>query len=212
MKIAFIGAGNVGRALATSSIRAGHAVTITATDVEKAAAVADELGATPARSNREAAEAAEAVVLAVPYEAIDEVLNEIADAVAGKIVVDVTNRVDPSDWGATIDGTSAAEEIRSRVPEARVVKAFNTLFASQQADPVVEGVELDAFVAGDDEDAKRSVLELARSIGSRPIDAGPLRMARALEAMAQLNIMLNMQNQWSWESGWKLVGPSGSAA
>jgi 8-hydroxy-5-deazaflavin:NADPH oxidoreductase len=212
MKIAFIGAGNVGRALATSSIRAGHAVTITATDVEKAAAVADEVGATPARSNREAAEAAEAVVLAVPYEAIDEVLNGIADVVAGKIVVDVTNRVDPSDWGATIDGSSAAEEIRSRVPEARVVKAFNTLLASNQADPVVEGVELDALVAGDDRDAKRSVLELARSIGLRPIDAGPLRMARALEAMAQLNIMLNMQNQWSWESGWKLVGPSGSAA
>ena len=89
-----------------------------------------------------------------------------------------------------------------------MVKAFNTAFASRQADPVVEGVALDAFIAGDDDQAKQAVAELAASIGFRPIDAGPLVMARALEAMALLNIMLQIRNNWPWQAGFKLVGPT----
>jgi 8-hydroxy-5-deazaflavin:NADPH oxidoreductase len=73
-----------------------------------------------------------------------------------------------------------------------VVKAFNTVFAVRQADSVVDGVHLDGLVAGDDDAAKRQVLELVGSVGLRPIDAGPLSMARALEAMAVLNIMLQL--------------------
>jgi predicted dinucleotide-binding enzyme len=75
-------------------------------------------------------------------------------------------------------------------------------------DPFVEGIELDGFVAGNDEQAKAAVLELAGSIGLRPIDVGSIRMARALEALAVLNIALNMRHGWSWQSGWKLVGPT----
>jgi predicted dinucleotide-binding enzyme len=86
------------------------------------------------------------------------------------------------------------------------VKAFNTAFASRQADPKVDGTVIDAYVAGDDEQAKRQVLELAKSIGFRPIDAGPLVMARVLEGMALLNIMLQIRNKWPWQQGWKLVG------
>ena len=67
------------------------------------------------------------------------------------------------------------------------------------------------FVAGDDVDAKAAVLDLVRSIGFRPIDAGPLAMARALEAMAVLNMMLQIRNNWPWQAGWKLVGPTGNA-
>ena len=91
----------------------------------------------------------------------------------------------------------------------RVIKAFNTAFAARQADPVVDGVQLDGFVAGDDANARADVLELVRSIGFRPIDAGSLRMARALEAMAILNISLQIRNNWPWQTGWKLVGPTG---
>ena len=208
MDIAIIGAGNVGKALATSLTKAGDDIIITAADVEHAAASAEEVGARSAKSNREAVEGADAVILAVPYTAVDEVLAEIGDALAGKIVIDVTNRMDPSDPTATLDGTSASEQIQMKAPQARVVKAFNTVFATNQANPVVEGIELDGFVAGDDEEAKRAVLELVKSIGLRPLDAGPLAMARALEAMGLLNISLNARNNWTWQSGWKLVGPS----
>jgi NADPH-dependent F420 reductase len=208
MDIALIGAGNVGRALATSMTRAGHAVRISSADPEHAAALADEVGATATKSNTEAIEGAEAVVLAVPYEAVDDVTAEAGEALAGKIVVDVTNRMDPNDPGATLDGTSAAEQIQGKVSGARVLKAFNTVLASNQADPQLDGIQLDGFVAGDDDEAKRAILEVVSSIGLRPIDAGPLSMARALEAMALLNISMNARNGWSWQSGWKLLGPS----
>ena len=94
-------------------------------------------------------------------------------------------------------------------PNARVVKAFNTVFAAHQADPVVDGIHLDGFVAGDDGAAKEQVLGLVGSLGFRPIDAGALAMARALEGMAVLNISLNMTNGWPWQTGWKLLGPTG---
>jgi hypothetical protein len=87
-------------------------------------------------------------------------------------------------------------------------KAFNTILASRQADPMLDGIQLDGFVAGDDAAAKRQVLALVESLGFRPLDAGPLAMARALEGMGLLNIALNMANGWSWQTGWKLLGPT----
>jgi 8-hydroxy-5-deazaflavin:NADPH oxidoreductase len=208
MQIAIIGSGNVGKALAGSFTRAGHDVTLTASNPDHARDAAAQSGGRAAASNRDAAAAAELVVLAVHQPAVDGVLAELGDALAGKVVVDVTNRVDPANPGSTMDGSSAAEQIQARAPEARVVKAFNTAFASRQADPVVEGVALDAFIAGDDDPAKQAVAELAGSIGFRPIDAGPLVMARALEAMALLNITLQLRNNWPWQAGFKLVGPT----
>ena len=67
-------------------------------------------------------------------------------------------------------------------------------------------------MAGDDEDAKAAVLELVEDIGFNPVDAGGLAMARHLEGMAWLNISLQMKNGWSWQAGWKLVGPEGDAS
>jgi predicted dinucleotide-binding enzyme len=162
-----------------------------------------------ADSNQQAISAADVVVLAVPYPTVDAVLAEAGGALDGKVVIDTTNRVDPAAPGSTLDGTSSAEQIQARAPGAKVVKAFNTAFASRQADPVVDGVALDGFLAGDDEQAKRTVTELVDSIGFRPIDVGPLAMARALEALALLNIMLQIRNNWPWQAGFKLVGPTG---
>src|SRR3712207_711685 len=105
MEIAVIGAGNVGKALATTMVRAGHGVIITASDPDRAAAAAEEIGARAATSNREAVEGAEAVVLAVPYPAVHQALAEIGDAVNGKVLIDVTNRMDPNDPVATLDGS-----------------------------------------------------------------------------------------------------------
>jgi 8-hydroxy-5-deazaflavin:NADPH oxidoreductase len=205
MKIAIIGAGNVGRALAAASARAGHEVTISATSYDHAVEAANAAGAAAVRHNADAVDTAEVVILAVPASAHEQIANELRGQLAGKAVVDVANRPTPNPEGPA---TSIAEELQERLPEAAVVKAFNTAFASRQADPVVDGVAADGFVAGDEERAKAKVLELVKSIGFRPIDAGKLAVARTLEGAAWLNISLNMQNGWPWQSAWKLVGPT----
>ena len=212
MNIAIIGSGNVGRALATSAIRSGHTVTVSSASGDTAKKLAEETGAKAAASNRAAAEGAELVVLAVPYTAMVDVLDDLGPALAGKIVVDATNPLKADYSGLAIEGTSGAEEIQARLPQSRVVKAFNTQFASRQTDPRIAGLNVDGFVAGDDEEAKAVVLDLVKGMGFNPIDAGQLAMSRALEAMAFLNISLQIKNGWSWQAGWKLVGPEGDAS
>lgn len=207
MKVAIIGGGNVGTALATSFTRAGHDVVIASRDPEHAGAAATASGARAAASNVEAAQSADVIVLAVWADSVPELATEIAGATAGKTIVDVTNRIAFGADGPEIDTTTSnAETIAGLFPEASVVKAFNTLFASRQIDPVLDGVQLDGFVAGDDDAAKAAVLELATSIGLDPIDVGPLARARQLEGLAFLNMTLNIANSGSWQSGWKLVG------
>lgn len=203
MNIAIIGAGNVGTALAGALARAGHQVTISASHPAHAATAAEATGASSASSNKEAIAAGDIVILAVPGTAFDAIVSEIGSDLAGKVLVDVTNRPTPDPSGA---GTSAAEELQARVPDASVIKAFNTAFASRQADPVIGGVAADGFVAGDDDDAKRKVLALVESIGFRPVDAGSLAVARTLEGMAWLNISRNMQGG-TWQDTWVLLGP-----
>ncbi len=212
MNIAIIGAGNVGKALTGSALRTGHNVTVSSAGGASARALAQETGARAAASGREAVEGAELVVLAVPYTAIPDVLDKIGSALDGKIVVDATNPIKRDGSGLATEGTSGAEEIQARIPGARVVKAFNTQLAARQTDPTVSGLRVDGFVAGDDVEAKAAVLGLAEAIGFNPIDAGGLAMATYLEGMAWLNITLQMRNGWSWQAGWKLVGPDGDAA
>jgi NADPH-dependent F420 reductase len=209
MKVAIIGSGNVGKALAGSAVNAGHTVTLSANDPIHAEEAAKATKARAARSSNEAIRDAELVILAVPANKVDEVIGALGTELNGKVVVDVTNRINMKDPTATLDGTSNAEHIQKRVPSAHVVKAFNYAFASKMADPTVDGTNLDAFLAGDDKTAKSKVAQFAESIGFRPIDAGPLPMSRALEAMGVLNIQLQIQHGWPWQSGYKLVGPTG---
>jgi len=205
MRIGIIGAGNVGRALSTASVQAGHTVTVTSADDKEATQLASDLGVEKASSNSEAISKSDVVILAVPASAISSIAQEASDALRGKVVIDVTNRFEPEQ----MDGTSNAELTQQKVPDAHVIKAFNTILAANQSDPMEDGVQLDGFVAGDDPEAKKTVLEYVQSLGFRPIDVGPLTMSRALEAMGLLNISLNMQNRWPWQTGWKLVGPTG---
>lgn len=209
MKVAIIGSGNVGKALASSSKRAGHSVTLSSKDPSHAEAAASAIGTKSARSNAEAIRGADVIVLAVPANAVDQVINELRSELGGRIIIDVTNPLRADQPGLGASAGSLAEKIQKMVPEAKVVKAFNTAFASNQAEPTIDGQQLDGFYAGDDDAAKKTVSELVRSLGFRPIDAGPLAMALALEAMALLNINLNARNNWPWQSGWKLLGPSG---
>lgn len=208
MKIAIIGSGNVGGAIATAANNTGHEVTIADLEgTDTLAVLGNELGAATTNSNVDAVADSDIIVLAVPFGAVEEVIAGIADHVGDKIVLDVTNPLKADLSGLQTDGgTSGAELVQQQLPEARVVKAFNTVLAANQATPSVDGVQLDGFVAGDDADAKKHVLHLLEEIGFRPVDVGPLSTARYLEGMAFLNISLNAKNNGSWQSGWKLVG------
>ena len=208
MKLAIIGAGNVGGGLAAAAVNAGHDVTLSARDTQALAAAATDTGAHAASSATDAVTGADVVILAVPHGAVAGIVAGLGDALDGKTIVDATNPLNDSYSDLTTTGVSAAEVLAQQVPTASVVKAFNTIFASRHANPTEAGTPLDAFVAGDDAAAKSKVSQLAASLGYRVIDAGSLRMARSLEEMAFLNINLNAGNGWSWQSGWKLVGPT----
>lgn len=208
MKIAIIGTGNVGSALGSSFTKAGHEVTFAAQDTQKTQAVARELGASAAESPVEAAREADVIVLAVPFAAVEQVAAEVAPVAGGKVLVDVTNPLKTDYSGlATAGGPSAAERVAASAPGTKVVKAFNTLFSSVQADPGSTGTTPDGLLAGDDDAAKHTVAELEKSIGLRPVDAGTLAEASTLEALAWLNIGLQLRNGGRWNSAFVIVNP-----
>jgi predicted dinucleotide-binding enzyme len=211
MKIAVIGAGNVGASLARAAVAAGHTVTLSAATPDKAGEVAAAVGAVPAPSNVAAVAGADLVVLAVPHPVVAAVAAEIADAVAGIPVVDATNPLNATYTDLAIEGVSAAGDLQALLPGSPVVKAFNTVFASRYAAPVEDGRALPVFVAGDDADAKAAVAAFATSLGFQTLDVGGLRQARGLEELAFLNIGLNAANGWAWQSAWALVGPTSLA-
>ncbi len=211
MRMAVIGAGNVGGAFAGAATAAGHIVTVTGGSADRAGEVAAQTGATVAADNVAAVEGADLVVLAVPGSAAGAVAEQIRDAVAGVPVVDVTNPLNASYTDLAIAGTSGAGDLQDLLPDSPVVKAFNTIFAARYATPVEDGRPLPVLIAGDHAGAKTAVANLAASLGFEPVDAGGLRMARALEEMAFLNISLNAANGWTWQSAWTLAGPRASA-
>jgi NADPH-dependent F420 reductase len=207
MKVAIIGTGNVGSALGGTFARAGHQVTFAARDEAKARDIAEQVGAGSVSTPAEAARPADVIVLAVPFAALGEVAEALGDAASGKAVVDVTNPLTPDYSGlATEGGPSAAEQLAQLLPEARVVKAFNTLFGANQANPGAHGRPADVLLATDDEDARATVAELASTSGFRPVAAGPLNAARQMEALAWLNMRIQMQSQGDWQAAVVILG------
>ena len=188
MKVTIIGAGNMGRGIGTRVVAGGNDVEVIDHDPAEARKLADELGE---RASAADTPGGEVVVLALPYGAVADVIDEHREALAGKVVVDITN---PADWSTmdrvvTPEGSSAAEEIAKLLGgDARVVKAFNTTFAGTLAAGQVAGQPLDVLIAGDDEDAKRTVSSLVEAGGMRPLDLGPLTRARQLEQVGLLHI------------------------
>ena len=183
MKIAILGSGHLASRLSPLLSDAGHHVMVCTRHP------AD--GAQP--SYADGANAASIVVLAFPFGEARAVLAPLATALAGKIVVDATNPI-KSDWSPMLLGqeNSAGEEIARLVPQARVVKAFNTIFADtmHRGKQGRAGLAITAFIASDDRAASHELLRLADQMGFAPIDAGPLKVSRYLEAMAHLNIQL----------------------
>lgn len=192
MKISILGTGNMATGLAGLFAKAGHTVTLGSRDVGKAKAVAAGIGnGISGAALTDAARDADIVVLATPFDAAAEVLGAAGD-LSGKVLVDITNPM-TADYSGLIIGhtTSAAEEVQKLVPAARVVKAFNTVFASVlQAGGKVVGQPVTVFVAGDDADARKTVSDLAASAGLDVLETGGLASARYLEPVAGLNIAL----------------------
>ena len=206
MRIAVIGAGNVGGGFSRAAVAAGHDVVISAAHPEKAQAVAAQVGAQAAESNAAAAQGAQVVVLAVPAAEAPAVAAEVA--ASGAVVVDATNPLNATFDGLAIEGISGAEAVQKAAGSTPVVKAFNTVFASRYAGTTEQGAPLTLLIAGDDEAAKGTVAELGTSLGFAPVDAGSLRFARTLEELAFLNITLNAGKGWVWQNHFQIVGPT----
>ena len=131
----------------------------------------------------------DAVLLAVPWRAAPDALREAGD-LAGKLVLDCTNPVNAEFTDLVIPPEgSSGEAVARLVPQARVVKIFNTNGAKNMADPDYAGHKVTMFYAGDDTEANRLAAGLAGEIGFEPIELGPLK-ARLLEAMAMTWILL----------------------
>jgi 8-hydroxy-5-deazaflavin:NADPH oxidoreductase len=187
--ISIFGLGNMASALAERALASGNAVEIIGRDAAKAKAKAAELDGTTV-GTVDTAPTGDIVILAVPYAAAVDVVRNYGDALSGKIVVDITNPLGSDMQGlVTPQGSSAAEEIAKAAPaDTPVVKAFNTVFGNVLT--AAEGRSLDVFIAGDDAEAKSRVSTFVESLGLRPLDAGPLPIARALENTGLLEISL----------------------
>jgi predicted dinucleotide-binding enzyme len=149
---------------------------------------------------------ADIIILAVPY-AAEKVLAEKIKAVANqKIVISIANPLNETYNGlVTAPDTSAAEELQKLLPNTKVIKAFNTTFAADFATPVINGKQVDAFIAGNDEDALKTVSELVVAAGFNPIVAGDLSVSRTLENMQLLLIQMGLKYNYNWLAGWKIL-------
>jgi predicted dinucleotide-binding enzyme len=149
---------------------------------------------------------ADIIILAVPHEAEKGLAEKIRNVATQKIVISIANPVD-EDFNQLITdpGSSAAEELQQWLPNSKVVKAFNTTFAADFEQPVIDGKKVDAFIAGVDEKAIQSVIDLVETVGFNPIVAGDLSVSGTLERMQLLLMQLTMKNDYKWLAGWKVL-------
>jgi NADPH-dependent F420 reductase len=212
--VAVIGAsGNMGSALARSLSKGNYRILLCSSETEAIQSLLNEI-----KNNRFAADIeavddnieacweADVVILAVPYAAEKRVAETIRSVVNQKVVISVSNPLNEQcDGLLTQPGISAAEELQKELPNAKVVKAFNTVFASDFDQPVIQEQRLDCFIAGDDEDALEIVCDLVKAAGFNPVIAGDLSVSGTLESMQLLLIQLVMQSKDKRMTGWKIL-------
>ncbi len=208
MKIGTIGTGNMGRALGVALARMGHQVKFGSREPAKAQALADQAGgAASGGSYADAARFGDVVILATPWAGTRAAIEQ-AGTLGGKVLLDVTNPLAP-DFGSLVVGhtTSGGEEVAKWAAGAKVVKAFNAV-ASMTIDAAPNFAYPETpsiFYAGDDERAKKTVAQLIAELGFDPVDTGPLRSARYLEAMAMLWVFMAYGMQRGTDSAFRLM-------
>lgn len=212
--IAIIGAtGNMGSAIAKSLSKGNYRLLLKSDNQDKLNKLVDEINTKNNNADLEAivcpTEAsweADIIILAVPYQAEKEIAEKIKEVANQKIVISIANPLNESyDGLVTAPDTSAAEQLQQLLPHSKVVKAFNTTFAADFSSPVIDGKQVDAFIAGNDEEALQTVKELVSTAGFNPIIAGQLSVSRILENMQLLLIQLGMKYNYNWLAGWKIL-------
>lgn len=207
MRIGIVGTGNIGATLGSAWGARGHAITYATREPHSTTvrALVARSGPQAVAADVSAAVAGvELVVLAVPWDALREVLSD-APAFAGKTVVDCTNPLGPGFRLLVPAEGSGAEHVAALVPAARVVKAFNSAGFNVFADPHLAGQAADLYLCGDDATAKQQVTALALELGLAPVDCGPLAQAHLLEALATLWISLAHARGLGREIAFKLL-------
>lgn len=212
--VAILGAsGNMGSALAKKLAAGNYRLLLHGKDHERISRLAKEIMNTEDSSdvetmncNYDASWEADIIILAVPFKAEMETVDKIREVANRKIVVSISNPLNENfDELVTSPESSAAEELQKLLPHSKVVKAFNTTFAASFSNPLINGKQLDAFIAGNDEEAVQTVADIVRTVGFNPVFAGDLTMSRVLERMQLLLIRQNLKNNYNWQAGWKIL-------
>ena len=208
--ISIIGSGRMAAAIGALAAKAGYTVEVTSRDAAKARALAQQVGAGATTGTFGAAPAGDIVILAVPYSVVLDVVKQYGEELAGKVLVDITNPVasDHTSFVTPEDSFGAQEIAKTAPADAKVVKAFNTQFSHVLAAGPAEGHPLDVFIAGDDAQAKARVSAFIESLGLRPMDTGPLPMARTLEnvALLSLGVLTHSVKHSNFSIGVSLIG------
>ena len=191
MRIGILGTGAMTTALGARLVRAGHEVVIGSREPDRSRALSEELGAAGAGDYRFAAQA-DLVIVALHDTEVLHIVESLADVLAGTVVIDLNNPLDPPSFESRYAGAeSLGERLATAAPGATVVKAFNTVYAEWLAEDAEGGSPpVQVFLASDDEVAKGAVTALVRQIGAEPVDVGPLRAARQLESLAGFEVAL----------------------
>lgn len=191
LRVTIIGPGTMGCAIGALAAAGGHSVTFVGKTPGSAEEALEDMktdvknGAKLKTAGLEDVELGDIVVLALRYGTNIDVVKQLGDRLARKVVVDIANPVSCNNNGLVNgpDSCSAEEVADAVVPSARVVKAFNTTYAGTLRAGIVDGHPLDVLLAGDDEEPKEMVAQLVRDAGLRPVDVGSLDRARQIEGM-----------------------------
>lgn len=198
MKIGIVGSGNMGRSLGILWAEQGHEVFFGSRDAEKGKATAEFAGrGTQGGTNEEAAAFAD-VILWTARNVMPKHLLSHPEVLASKIIIDCNNQDIPEGFAYPPIVESLAEKLAQDVPQARVIKAFNTMAQEvfELAPEPLKNYGVSVFVAGDDEQAKKIVMGLAQEIGFSPVDCGILRNARLVEGLGDfIRLIIGGQKQ-----------------
>lgn len=189
MKVAIIGTGKMGRGFA-QALAPTHEVVVGSRDPARAGTVAARTGAAGGTTYAEAVAGADVIILAVPWQAMDDTLTQLGH-LSGTVVIDVSFPHNKQQRDA-LKGRSTAEVIQRRLPDARVIKGWNHVFAAHLTDPEVDGIASSVLIAGDDPHAKHVAFALARDMRFHPVDVGPLRATRDLEKLVGVMLFVRL--------------------